>query len=261
MTTAEQDTPTTEAPTPIAASTPTFRFNDTVTLPNGDTVMARLPNQFQQEDVSLKAAAAQARRMRQMRDPEADAYVVLESDMDDLSRSNDREAVIEELVDKDWWKDHLEAIKDVQETEEFKTIEEDMRRLEALTNRPEDQRPEEEYAELERHVTRYNEAVEAARDKRSEPRRRALDDRDLTDLIADVRESRIAAEGKRAYDRAFTLHEIATGTYYVADDKPTTRYFASVEDVECADPEVLHVLQSAFSALERQFNRGAVGNG
>jgi hypothetical protein len=262
MTTAEATS--TEVETPVPA--PTFKFHDTATLPDGEVVIVRLPNQFQHEDISLKAAAAQARRMRQLRDPEADAYVVLEADMDDLQRAGEREPLIDELVGRDWWKDHFEAIKDVQERDEFKTIDEDMTRLEALSAKPEEERPAEEFGELERHVAAYNEAVKAARDERSAPRRRAFEDKDITDLIADVREGRIAAEGKNAYNRAFTTHEIALGTFRTekhGDDKlhPTTRYFASVEDVEAADPEVLSVLTAAFGALEQQFNRGTVGNG
>lgn len=264
MTTAEQDTPidVEQIEQAVEAATPVFKFQDLTTLPDGRLVMVRLPNQFQHEDVSLKASAAQARRMRQLRDPESDSYIVLESDLDDLVRGEDRGGLVEELVGGEWWKDHLEAIKDVQEREEFATIEEDMGRLDALIDRPDDQRPEEEFEELRRHVERYNDAVEAAREQRTEPRRRALDDRDTADLISEVREKRIAAEGRRARERAFTLHELAVGTYAVNDDKqPTHLYFQSVDAVESADPETLHILTSAFATLEAQFNRGAVGNG
>jgi hypothetical protein len=236
-----------------------------VTLPDGEVVLIRLPNQFQHEDVSLKASAAQARRMRQLRDPEADAYVVLEADMEELERAADREVLIDELVGRDWWKDHLAAVKDVQERDEFKTIDEDMERLTLLNAKDDADRPAEEYAELERHIERYNDAVQEAREAREKPRREAHAGRDLADLISDVREQRITAEGKQAFNRAFTTYEMALGTYHVeehADGKmhPKGRYFASVDAVEAAEPETLHVLSSAYSALEQQFNRGAVGN-
>lgn len=259
MSTAEQDTPAVD-------TAPTFKFNDIIALPTGETVMVRLPNQFQHDDITTKARAAQARRMRQLRDPQTDAFVVLDADMDDLARSADKAALVEEIIGREWWKDHLEAIKDVQEKDEFSAIEEDMRRLEDLLRKPDDQRDADEVGELERHTQAYNDAVEAAREERQRPRREANAERSTDDLVADIRESRITAQGRAAFNRAFSTWEIAVGTYHVEEQgdgkqHPTSRYFADVEAVEIADPEIISALTDAYASLESQFNRGAVGNG
>jgi hypothetical protein len=50
----------------------------------------RLPNQLQHEDIRERALAAKARRIRQMRDPEADAHEILELDMAELETSLQR---------------------------------------------------------------------------------------------------------------------------------------------------------------------------
>jgi hypothetical protein len=261
MAIAEQDN--TEVATPVPQVT--FKFHDTATLPDGTVLIVRLPNQFQHEDITLKASAAQARRMRQLRDPESDAYVVLEADIEDLERDRDPEPLVDELTARDWWRDHLEAVKDVREQEEFASIDEDIARAEELARKPEAERPADESAELERHIAAYNEAVEKARDLRAKPRRDAFANTDFADLISQIRDSRITAEGKSQFNRTFTMWEITLGTYIAQgheDGKwhPTERYFGDVEAVASADPEALHILANAYTNLERQFNRGAVGN-
>lgn len=258
---AEQSEP--EAPAP---KKPTMRFAEVVELPTGESVYARLPNQFQHDDISIKARAAQARRMRQLRDPETDSFVVLDADMDDLLREGDKDSLVEEIIGRDWWRDHLEAIKDVQEGEPFSDIEDDMARLEEMLRKPEDERDDDEVGELERHVEAYNTAVEVARDERQRPRREALSARTIDDLVVDIREGRIAAQGKSAFNRTFSMWEMMLGTFHLTEHgdgkpHPTNRYFEDVSDVENGDPEVLSALATAFATLEGQFSRGAVGNG
>jgi hypothetical protein len=221
----------------------------------------RLPNQFQHGDISTKARAAKARRMRQLRDPETDAFLVLDDEMDELRRANDRTALIDEIVGKDWYTDHKAAVADVQEQEEYAHADEDEARLFALRDLNPDQRDADEYGALERHLAAYSDAVTAAREERQGPRRRALEDVDLDDLIQTVREDRIAAEGRITFDQHFSMWEWFVGTFHVEqDDTPGERYFNSIEEVQSAPAEVLEVLRRAFTDLESAFGRGLTGN-
>jgi hypothetical protein len=70
----------------------------------------RLPNQLQHEDIRERALAAKARRIRQLRDPECDAYQILESDMSELLRIGDEGLIVDELANKDWWKRQIDAM-------------------------------------------------------------------------------------------------------------------------------------------------------
>lgn len=263
MTVAEQDTPVTEpdeVATPVEESRPKPRSNMVVDLTDGRAFI-RLPNQFQHADVRLKALAAKARRMRQLRDPEADAYVILEAEMDDLVRAGDTEPLIDEIVRKDWWKDHMDGAADVKEREEFAHIEEDQQRHVEMLALADDKRDAEEFAELERHLLAYNTAVEQARDERQKPRRNALADQDITDLVSIVREDRISAEGNAVFNLNFTKYEVFTCTHCVDDNgKPTKRYFDHIEQAEEADPDDLRALTEGFQELEATFSGGLMGN-
>src|SRR4051794_11552830 len=48
----------------------------------------RMPNQFQHAQIREFGLAAKARRMRQLRDPDADSHQILEAEMENLLRAN-----------------------------------------------------------------------------------------------------------------------------------------------------------------------------
>src|SRR4051812_46998613 len=123
----------------------------------------RLPNQLQHQDIRERALAAKARRIRQLRDPESDAYAVLESDMDELGRVANPDDLVVELANKDWWKRQLEAMADVEPQDASKPAERARDRLNELRAADSDDRPKDEYEELDRHLARFNELVEARR--------------------------------------------------------------------------------------------------
>jgi REP element-mobilizing transposase RayT len=118
----------------------------------------RLPNQFQHQEIRERALAVKARRIRQYRDPETDAHVVMESDLDEIR--HDREFMVEELVSKEWWKRHLDAMAAVEEAEEYEHIERERERLMELRAMTPEQQPADELGELERHFGSYSEKIE-----------------------------------------------------------------------------------------------------
>jgi DNA repair exonuclease SbcCD ATPase subunit len=216
----------------------------------------RLPNQFQHQDIRERALAAKARRIRQLHDPDTDAHVILEADIAELT---DRETLVDELVAKDWWKRQLDAMKDVEEREEYEHIEKDRERFTELQALPEDDRPADEYGELERHFQTYSDTVEKVREDLERPIREAAEGMDDNELRSEVRANQIAAEGTSVFMDVYAKWQWFAGTYTSAgiDRK---RRFGSLEDLQEAAPEVIEALRSTFGDLETSLQRGAAGN-
>lgn len=258
MSTAEQ---TTEAPTTPPVEAPKFEMHRIVDE-EGVKAHISLPNQFQFEDIRRRALAAKARRARQLRDPETDAFIVLDDDMDRLRRNGNKADLIEEIVRSDWWRDHTEAVHDVREQEQYAHVADDEARMVVLEAMEESERPEDEYNELRRTLEAYDEAITKAREERQAPRREALDKLDIDALVEKVRDLRIEAEGDAVFNMTFTKHQLASCTAEVSDmgKSLTSRFFDSVEAVENADPVTIDTLTRAYTELERQFGRGLVGN-
>src|SRR4051794_18457615 len=106
----------------------------------------RLPNKFQIAAIRTKAQAAKARMMRRLKDPESDEHAIMEADLEAI-REAGKEGMIEEVISRTYWQDHLAAMKEVVEEEDsaFATIEEDQRRFKELSEMPDEQRPKDEY--------------------------------------------------------------------------------------------------------------------
>jgi len=146
--------------------------------------------------------------------------VILEDELDALARAGEaaKEQLVDELVSKDWWRDYLEATRDVQEREvgdegekPYATIEDDQRRYRQLDALPEDERPKDEYEELERHITAYNTAVDERHREVEAPRRASLAERDLNALIDLIRDERISAEANGEFMHVYSIYEWLVG--------------------------------------------------
>jgi hypothetical protein len=217
----------------------------------------RLPNQFQHQDIRERALAAKARRMRQLRDPDSDAYVILLSELDTLP--GQREAMIEELMTKDWSQRYLEALADVEEDDKFELVDRDRDRFRELQQLPEDERPSDEYAELERHFASYAEAIDARRKELDEPIREALEGLSEDELVAQVRDFRISEEGSAAFHDVYARWQWFAGAFTKAG-LDRQRRFASMEALEEAAPEVVERLRETYADLETSLQRGQRGN-
>jgi hypothetical protein len=217
----------------------------------------RLPNQFQHEDIRERALAAKARRIRQLRDPQTDAYVILEAELDEARR--DRGAMIEELVAKDWWKRHLEALGDVNERDEYQHIDRDRERQAELAAMAPDERPADELAELERHLEAYDRAVTARRAELDQPVREAVEQLDDDQLIEQLRDERINVDGGQVFMADYSRWEWFAGTF--ATDSPAgPRRFDAMEQLVDAAPEVIDAVRQTFNDLEGALRRGPQGN-
>lgn len=223
----------------------------------------RLPNQFQHREHREKGLAAKARKIRQLRDPETDAYAILEEEFDSLSRQGDagKAGLVDELLGRDWWKDYIEAVTETgEETVEgqdedgeklYEHVERDQARYTVLQGLPEDQRPKDEYDELTRHLAAYNEKVQKRVDELQKPRREALEKRDISSLIDEIRDDRIQSEGTDEFNFVYGQHEWHVGTLVAPGGE---RRFPSLEALQEAAPEVVAALKAAYNDLERTRN-------
>lgn len=220
----------------------------------------RLPNQFQHREIRMKALAAKASRTRQLRDQGTDAFEILENELDELLRAGElvRVAVVDELMSKNWWREYLEAMKDVREDESigpddldtplYEHIEQDQRRLAALTAMSENERPVDEYDELQKHVIAYHSLVAARHAERTDPERDALKDRSMSDLIDLLRTDRIAAAANDEFTHVYNAWQWLVGTLTAPRGN---RIFTSLQTLEELAPEVVEALQEAFDDLEK----------
>lgn len=232
----------------------------------------RLPNQFQNSSIREKALGAKARKMRQLRDPDTDVHAVLESEMDLLRRLADRDghgALVEDMLQQTFLKDHMTAVRELGEEEEWSTIREDQERFRVLSRQPEEERPADEFKELEKRITAYETAVEGKRKELQEPQRKALEELTVDDLIEQIRTSRIEQEGNEDFMRVYSMWEWYLGTMKPKRSEqpgpgqgiPTERMFASIDHLQEAAPEVISALEAVFGKLEQAAGtKAALGN-
>lgn len=234
------------------------RGDGSCTNPQHFHAWCRLPNQFQHQDIREKALAAKARRIRQLKDPSTDAYEILESDLEEIRR--DRAAMEEEAISKDWWKRHLQAMNEVSDREEYAHIERDRERMAELQAMPEGDRPADEHAELERHMTKFGADVEQRREEMEQPLRDAISAMSVDELALQVREDRIQSEGSAVFMDVYSRWQWLAGTFVSDDSLKRQRKFLTLDALEEAAPEVVESLRELFMALESSLQRGVQGN-
>jgi hypothetical protein len=219
----------------------------------------RLPNQLQHDDIRERALAAKARRIRQLHDPNADAHEILNADMEELRRTATREELINELVAKDWWKRHLEAVGDLDDDERFKHIEKDRERQAELRELAPEARPRDEWEELERHLAAYADVVDARRTEIEKPIRASLEQLTTEDLVNQIRGERINAESTNAFMESYSAWEWLAGTY-TDNTASRQRSFSGIAQLAELAPEVLEAIRAQYSELEASLQRGPRGN-
>lgn len=223
----------------------------------------RLPNKFQIATIRTKAQAAKARMMRRLRDPESDAHAILEADLEQIKAAG-KEAMVEEVLSRTYWQDHLSAMKEIAEDEDgpFTTVEQDQKRFKELAEMDEDKRPADEYEELVRHLDKWNSEVDRVREENQRPQREGLEGRSEDDLVDLIRTERIKAEADRVYMETYSAEEWAACTMkprHADKGEPNEKVFGDLEQLKQAAPEIVVALEYAFSELEGEFaSRAAV---
>lgn len=229
-----------------------------------------MPNSIQHRDILEKARAAKARRKRALRDAgtdgrgASDAYVTLESDLDDLMLG-DHEPTIKQIAQRSVRKTMGERINDVRENDDrFETYFQDAEEWRRLNELPEEERPADEYKVLGEMMDDFEEAVKARTKEDTEREEEAL--RKLSDeqFRAVVREARIDGESAEAHMTAYYLWLGFIGTRVPSTQQhpgSSKRYFQALEDFRNASPEAVEAVDNAMRDLEGRMSRGdASGN-
>lgn len=237
----------------------------------------RLPNPYQVRDINEKARAARARVIRMMRNPDSDAAVILEEELDALRDERVRDQLVSDIVDKDFATHYDEALTVVLDMEDpdwepgegddepaklYAHIEADQEEYARQVELPEDQR-DETYPELQSTVASFASEVEKAMDAITQPMRESLQQRDLDELIEIARRDRIDAKATEVY-----LHTWNTWQWYVCTYEPVKRgtpagrKFKDINTFKYeTSEEIVSAIQSAFLDLESRLSRGrAQGN-
>jgi hypothetical protein len=237
----------------------------------GFEAFVRLPNDYQHRDIREKAMAAKGRRIRQLKHPDTDANVVLESELESIATTDGgKEAVIGELLAETYYRDREEAVADVQEEEEWENIRQDQERWGVLNTTSVDERPADEWRELTEHVAKYATAIETRLDAIQKPQRELLEAMDLNELIDKARAKRIEGESRRVFNDTYGFFETYFCTLRLPDGfdaahitpetMPRKRYFDSETDLREFDAKVVAELREAFDSLENALASLSVGN-
>lgn len=229
----------------------------------------RLPNQYVHRDIAEKADAARARKIRQLKDPECDAYALLDLAVFELRQQAESwrpapdtenplnetvEAIIDELMSEDHNQDMLDVLTEVDDREEFERINQDQERYRTILDMPEEEQPADERDELGRHIQAYVDTIQAELTRVQEPRRDALRDTPLEGLLERLRDKRIDQDG---YEER--LHVYNTWMWWACTfapevnetvGRPTTRRWPDIDAMKEEASEVLGEIQMAFHDLE-----------
>lgn len=235
----------------------------------------RLPNVYQAQDIRQKGLAAKARKLRELRDPDSDASVIVDNQLAEVNDPLFRETLIDELVGREWAEDYLEAQKDVDEREEFEHIGQDREELRRLNDiegaKPEDEQSS-EYKQLTKHFDTYVEAIRVRLLEIQAPKRAEYESRDIEALVALTRAQRVEEEADRAFMDVYTAWTWFVGTYRTKRHETLGRpYLLMWEEIGRKDlptpgtmfsesPEVIDAVRKAFSDLQAALQAGSPGN-
>lgn len=235
----------------------------------------RLPNPYQHADIRAKGLAAKARRIRAIKDPDSDDAVVLDQAFASVDDPAFAELLIDELVGHDWAQDYLEAMRDVEEAEEFEHIDQDREEFGRLTaaqrDHPETE-PSSDQTRLEAHIAAYGEAVKKRLTAIQEPKRAELRARPFGALIDLARSRRVEEAANHSFAETYNAWMWFVGTFKVEPSPLVGRpHLPMWEDIGARDrpaagtmfgesPEVIDALNATYSALQQALARGSAGN-
>lgn len=225
----------------------------------------RVPNQYEWRDISEKALAAKARKSRALRDEDSDSFVILEEELEQLARLGDeaKATVVEELIQRDWYRDFLEAEKEILETENpraseegedeklYAHLREDEVRYDELRAMDEEERPKDEYEELEKHVSGFHEAVNKRHAEIAQTKREPLMQRDINDLIDMVRSERVQGMANDAFHHTRRTWLLIYGVLKLPKGD---QVWSDPQQLRSVAPEVLEACNALFDDLERMEN-------
>lgn len=235
----------------------------------------RLPNKFQHRDLYAKAAAAKARRLRLLEDPESDARTVVDQDLERLVGDAYIETIIDDLLKGEWAQDYVTAMTEVNEREGYEHVEQERERFKELGKIEMSKSAEEEseeFKELGKFIGGWTEAITAEMTRLQEPKREALREMSQDQLLEQLRKLRVAKISDQIYLHTYNQWEWFICTMKVTPHPtigyPTERYWEEIGTLEQPSPgsmwgespEVIDALQAVYDELERALGSGVSGN-
>jgi hypothetical protein len=221
----------------------------------------RLPNQFQIREIREHALAAKARKQRQLRSDGTDAYEILENDLQTLLAEPDAgERMANELVGYDWTTDYLTAVHQVRELADegeeaeddaklYAHVDDDRRRLLELQGQPEDERPADEYTELQQQIASYEKQVDEHYQALRNPKLESYQLMAEDELATLVRRKRIEMRAHEEFMHHYSINEWLSCTF--RDETGGQHAFADLDALQDASEQVLAKLHETFADLER----------
>lgn len=289
----EQQTPTGPVADAVKTQEQRFKWRSWVHYPEGASqcehatdgkcrdeehfhALCRLPNPYQVRDITEKASAARARRLRMLRDPDSDPRVILEEELARLY-TVPKDILVDELIDRNFSEDYSRALTEVEaiEVEDYTpegddedgqvpklyaNIDQDREEYLRQRELPEEKR-EDDYAELEATYERYSRDVQEAMERVQKPARDHLLSLDIAELVDQVRKERIVQQGTEAYLHTYMTWQMFACTYKgTAKGMPNERAWTSVEQMKFAEESpVILLVKQAFEDLENQLARNRLG--
>lgn len=236
----------------------------------------RLPNPYQIRDIQEKSRAAQARYRRMLKDPESDQRVILEDELPDPVTAV-QDLLIREIVDKNFPEDYAAAVRDVDEIEDesytpegdediprlYANIDQDQEEFQRRVALPEEERGE-DFEELQRTVAAYADAVESAMEARQKPRRDALAEKSVEELIDVIRRDRMEHKATEVYLHTYNTWQWYTCTYKFRPNNRVEekRYWDDVHTMQqTVRTEEIGAIRAAFDGLEQNLAASRRGKG
>lgn len=237
----------------------------------------RLANPYQVRDINEKAKAAQARRLRALRDPESDAAVILENELEEMreaANSGALDMLVNEIVEQDHAEDLIRATRSVRDLDDpswepdeegdgeqvapklYANIEQDFEEYQRQLRMDEDQRGE-DFPELVRTVEAYTAAMNDELKSLKDERRGELSSRPLDDLMEIIRKDRRDSDAAEAYLNTYHSWTMFTCTFKPClKGTPNERVFTDFMKMKHETPDVvLRALRTAFESLEGRLAR------
>lgn len=239
----------------------------------GDTAhfhaWCRVPNPLQEEEIRERALAAKARRVRQVRSQGSDGNEILEVELETLQAEPDaKDRMAKEVVASDWAQDYMAAVNLVRDLEDdgegvesgaklFAHVDDDQKRYAVLAAQSDDERPQDEYLELQSHLADYEGRCTTHFEAIQTPKRESYLAMDELDLLELTRRKRVERIGHEEFMRAYAAHEWLSCA--LTEKKSGQPCFRDMDHLKNADPEVLTALQVIFADLEMTA-QAAAGN-
>lgn len=235
----------------------------------------RLPNPFQHQDIREKGLAAKARKLRELRDPESNVSVILDTELERAYEPEFRAVLIDELIAGQWADDFLDAQGRTDEREEFEHIVHDREEYERLRSDQEALPSEEQSDEFKGLLTvigDYSNAVRVELEKLQQPEQERLASKAPDEIITLVRTKRSEDLSDRAFLDTYNAWMWFVGTLKVEPHptlgRPYIQMWESIGSRERAEPgtmfgeapEVIPVLKEVFNELSLALQAATVGN-